>query len=153
MDKFIIGNLELGHLPDLGIFDLPVRIDTGAKTSSLHVDNIKKVSKNGKLHVNFDLHPDIYHLEETVRCSALVVDLRKVKSSNGKSEDRYVIETTFGLGDHTWPIQITLTNRQEMSYMMLLGREGMGERLYVDPSRSFVVQGNPVKDTANSDKA
>lgn len=151
MDRLVIGNLELGHLPDLGIFNLPVRINSGAKTSSLYVDNIQKVSKSGKLHVKFDLHPDIYHLEETIRCSALVVDLRKVKSSNGKSESRYVIKTTFGIGEHAWPIEISLTNRQEMSHMMLLGREGMGDRIYIDPSRSFIVKGDPEQNNKGSE--
>ncbi len=137
MDRLIIGNLELCNLPDLGIFDLEVRIDTGAKTSSLHVDNIRKFTKKGQLFVEFDLHPDIYNLDQTVKCSAPVVDSRNIKSSNGESERRYVIQTTFGIAGCTWPIEITLTNRQEMSYLMLLGREGMGDRVYVDPSKTF----------------
>ncbi|MCE0495414.1 ATP-dependent zinc protease family protein [Vibrio salinus] len=139
MNRLIIGNLELCNLPELGIFELEVRVDTGAKTSSLHVDNIRKFRKKGKLYVEFDLHPDIYNVEQAVKCSAPVVDCRKIKSSNGESEQRYVIQTIFGIGDQTWPIEITLTNRQEMSYLMLLGREGMGDRVYVDPSRAFTL--------------
>lgn len=139
MDRLIIGNLELCNLPDLGIFDLEVRVDTGAKTSSLHVDKIRRFRKSGKLLVEFDLHPDIYNLEQTVKCVAPVVDSRKIKSSNGSSEQRLVIQTTFQIGGQTWPIEITLTNRQEMSYLMLLGREGMGNRVYVDPSRAFTL--------------
>ncbi|WP_375749975.1 ATP-dependent zinc protease [Vibrio sp. HN007] len=143
MDRLIIGNLELCNLPELGIFDLEVRVDTGAKTSSLHVDNIRRFRKKGKLFVEFDLHPDIYNLEQTVKCSAPVVDSRKIKSSNGESEQRYVIQTNFGIGGRTWPIEITLTNRQEMSYLMLLGREGMGDRVYVDPSKAFTLIDEP----------
>lgn len=143
MDRLVIGNLELCNLPELGIYDLEVRVDTGAKTSSLHVDNIRRFRKKGKLYVEFDLHPDIYNLEETVKCSAPVVDSRKIKSSNGESEQRYVIQTTFGIGGLTWPIEITLTNRQEMSYLMLLGREGMGSRVYVDPSKAFTLIEEP----------
>ncbi|NOH73310.1 ATP-dependent zinc protease [Vibrio pectenicida] len=143
MDRIVIGNLELCNLPEFGIYDLEVRVDTGAKTSSLHVDNIKKVKKQGKLYVSFDLHPDIYHLEQTIQCEAVVVDLRRIKSSNGNSEQRCVIRTLFELGVNRWPIEITLTNRQEMSYSMLLGREGMGERVYVDPSQTFTVISDP----------
>lgn len=143
MDRMIIGNLELCQLPDLGIADLEVRVDTGAKTSSLHVDNIRRFRKKGKLFVEFDLHPDIYNLDKTVQCSAPVVDSRKIKSSNGVTEQRYVIQTAFALGGQQWPIEITLTNRQEMSYLMLLGREGMGDRVYVDPSRAFTLEDDP----------
>jgi hypothetical protein len=142
MDRLIIGNLELCNLPDLGIFDLEVRVDTGAKTSSLHVDNIRRFRKKGKLLVEFDLHPDIYNLEETVKCVAPVVDSRKIKSSNGESEQRHVIQTMFEIGGQAWPIEISLTNRQEMSYLMLLGREGMGNRVYVDPSSAFTLVGD-----------
>jgi len=139
MDRLLIGNLELCSLPDLGIFDLEVRVDTGAKTSSMHVDNIRRFRKKGLLYVEFDLHPDIYNIGQTVKTSAPVVDSRKIKSSNGGSEQRYVIQTLFSLGGRTWPIQISLTNREEMSYLMLLGREGMGDRVYVDPSRAFTL--------------
>ncbi len=139
-DRLIIGNLELCSLPELGISDLEVRVDTGAKTSSLHVDNIRRIRKGGKLFVEFDLHPHIYDVEETVKCFSPVVDVRRIKSSNGESEQRYVIKTEFAIGGIAWPIEITLSNRQEMSYLMLLGREGMGDRVYVDPSRAFTLK-------------
>ena len=58
--KAIIGRLETISLPELAITDIQVRVDTGAKTSSLHVDNIVKFKKNGKIMVKFDLHPDVY---------------------------------------------------------------------------------------------
>ncbi|MDB1125192.1 ATP-dependent zinc protease family protein [Vibrio algarum] len=143
MDRLIIGNLELCCLPELGISDLEVRVDTGAKTSSIHVDNIRRFRKKGQLYVEFDLHPDIYNMEQTVKTSAPVVDSRKIKSSNGESEQRYVISTLFSIGGLSWPIEITLTNRKDMSYLMLLGREGMGDRVYVDPSRAFTLVDEP----------
>ncbi|MFA0087369.1 ATP-dependent zinc protease [Vibrio sp. 10N.261.51.F12] len=138
-DRMIIGNLELCSLPELGITDLEVRIDTGAKTSSLHVDNLTRTKRDGRLYVQYDLHPDIYHLEQIVHCESLVVDSRRIKSSNGDVEQRCVISTLFRLGDREWPIEVTLTNRQDMSYMMLLGREAMNEKVYVDPSRAFLI--------------
>ena len=142
--KLIVGNLETCSLPELGIDDLQIRIDTGAKTSSLHVDNLKKIKKDGKPWVKFDLHPDIYHVENVISCQAALTDLRSIKSSNGSSEKRYVISTLFQLGNHSWPIEITLTDRSDMSYLMLLGREGMGSRLLVDPSKTFLFAANDV---------
>lgn len=141
MNKIIIGNLESCNLPDLGICDLQVRIDTGAKTSSLHVDNLKRIKVRGRPYVEFDLHPDIYNLDQTVHCKAPVFDSRRIKSSNGEVEQRCVIQTTLQLGEHQWPIELTLSNRQDMTYLMLLGREGMGERVLVDPAESFLVNG------------
>ena len=142
MTKLIIGNLELCSLPQLGITELQMRVDTGAKTSSLHVDNIRRIKLKGKPHVQFDLHPDIYNLEEVVRCCAPLHDTRRIKSSNGEVEQRYVIQTDFQLGDSKWPIEITLSNRHDMSYLMLLGREGMGDRILVDPSAAFLIGSN-----------
>lgn len=139
MKKIIIGNLEICHLPDLGISDLQVRIDTGAKTSSLHVDNLKRVKVGGRPYVEFDLHPDVYNLDQTVHCKAPMHDSRRIKSSNGEVEQRCVIQTTLQLGDHQWPIELTLSNRQDMTYLMLLGREGMGDRVLVDPAQSFLL--------------
>ncbi|TWX64659.1 ATP-dependent zinc protease [Colwellia sp. C1TZA3] len=136
--KAIIGRLETIALPDLAITDLQVRVDTGAKTSSLHVDNITKFKKNGKVMVRFDLHPDVYNVEDMVSCEAPIHDIRRVKSSNGTSEQRYVISTPVKLGDALWPIEITLTDRSDMSYLMLFGREAIGERFLVDPSKVFI---------------
>jgi hypothetical protein len=137
--KMIIGALENCNLPEFGIADLQIRVDTGAKTSSLHVDKIKKFKKKGKTWVSFLLHPDIYHLEETVECKAQLKDIRTIKSSNGESEQRYVIETDIELGDRSWPIEITLTDRRDMSYLMLFGRQGMRKRVLVDPSQNFIL--------------
>ncbi len=138
--KFIVGSLETCDLPEIGIQDLQMRVDTGAKTSSLHVDNLKKIRKNGSSWIAFDLHPDVHNVDEVISCEARLHDVRNIKSSNGVSEERYVIKTLLQLTDeHAWPIEITLTNRADMSNLMLLGREGMGTRVLVDPSRTFIL--------------
>jgi len=139
MDKIIIGNLEMCNLPEFGISDLEIRVDTGAKTSSLHVDNIIRFKKKGKPWVKFDLHPDIHNVETVVQCSACLDDIRRIKSSNGKTEQRYVIKTQITVGDISWPIEITLSDRSDMSYLMLLGREALGEQFLVDPSKTFLI--------------
>ncbi|GLS90296.1 ribosomal protein S6 modification protein [Psychromonas marina] len=138
-DKKIIGRLESIALPELGIEELEVRVDTGAKTSSLHVDNISKFMENGKPWVRFDIHPDIHNVDKLMTCKAIISDIRKIKSSNGVAEQRYVIKTPMTLGDDSWPIEITLTDRADMNYLMLFGREAIGKRLLVDASEVFLV--------------
>jgi len=139
-DKMIIGRLESIALPELGIKDMQVRVDTGAKTSSLHVDNIVKYMESGIPWVKFDIHPDIHNVKKLISCKAVLSDIRKIKSSNGTSEERYVIETAMTLGKETWPIEITLTDRADMNYLMLFGREAIGKRLLVDPSKVFLAK-------------
>jgi hypothetical protein len=139
LNKTIIGCIESCSLPDLGINDINVRVDTGAKTSSLHVDDLKQYVKDGVTSVQFDIHPDVHNVTRIVTCHAKVADIRKIKSSNGESEQRYVIKTPIHLGSHVWEIEITLTNRADMSYLMLLGRGGLGDLFLVDPSVVFLV--------------
>ncbi len=136
--KMVVGCLESCALPDLGISDLKVRIDRCAKTSSLHVDNISSCKIAGKAAVQFCLHPEIHNVEKAVRCQAPLKDIRRIKSSNGEVQSRYVVETTLSLGGQRWPIEVTLSDRSDMSYLMLLGREGM-KGLLVDPSESFLL--------------
>jgi hypothetical protein len=139
-DKKIIGRLESIALPELGIEEMQVRVDTGAKTSSLHVDNIVKYIEQGQPWVKFDIHPDIHNVDKLISCKAIISDIRKIKSSNGNAEQRYVIETPMTLGKETWPIEITLTDRADMNYLMLFGREAIGKRLLVDPSKVFLAK-------------
>jgi hypothetical protein len=138
IDKVIIGRLESIALPELAIDDLQVRVDTGAKTSSLHVDNIKKSLINGVHSVTFDIHPDVHNVETILQCTAPISDMRKVKSSNGTTEQRYVIQTLVVLGKEEWSIEITLTDRSDMNYLMLFGREAIGSKFLVDPSKVFL---------------
>ncbi|HBY87769.1 MAG TPA: ATP-dependent zinc protease [Colwellia sp.] len=138
INKVVIGRLESIALPELAIDDLQVRVDTGAKTSSLHVDNIAKSIINGIHSVTFDIHPDAHNVETMLQCTAPISDIRKVKSSNGTSEQRYVIQTPVVLGKEEWSIEITLTDRSDMSYLMLFGREAIGSRFLVDPSKVFL---------------
>jgi hypothetical protein len=139
MTKIVIGALETCDLPDLNIFDLQIRVDTGAKTSSLHVDDIEKERREGKLGVAFTLHPDIYDIDKVTRCWAPISDVRRIKSSNGAVDQRLVIKTMMVISSVKKEIEITLSNRADMSYLMLLGREGIGEDFLVDASATFIV--------------
>lgn len=139
MKKLIIGSLENCTLPEMGIEQLQVRVDTGAKTSSMHVDNLEKFTRSGKTWLRFDIHPDVYDVAKVITCESALHDIRTIKSSNAQSEERYVIKTLLQLGSESWPIEITLTNRADMSYLMLLGREGMNDKVLVDPSKRFLL--------------
>ena len=144
-NRIIIGHIEAINLPELGIRQLPARVDTGAQTSSLHVDNIVQVTKNGKPAVEFDIHPEMHDVDKIIRCSARLHDMRKVKSSNGMSEQRYVIKTPAQLGDHSWDIEVTLTDRSDMTYLMLLGRQAISDHFYVDVSQTFIASESGVQ--------
>lgn len=137
--KVIVGALERCELPEFEITQLHVRIDTGAQTSSLHVDNINEFKRDGKKWVSFDIHPDIHNVDNIAHREAKVAATRIIKSSNGSSERRYVIKTLFKLGGESWKIQLTLGDRSEMTYLMLLGRQAMEDRLLVDPSTEYVL--------------
>jgi len=134
LKKGIIGAVELCSLPVLGLFDIKVRVDTGAKTSSLHVDNIQELDINGVSKVQFDIHPDKHNVQSILTMCEDIIDFRVIKSSNGDEEQRYVIKSPIKLGSDQWDIEITLSNRAQMTYLMLLGREGLGARFLVDPA-------------------
>lgn len=138
-EKMIIGALECCDLPDLSISHLQVRVDTGATTSSLHVDNIEEFEKDGKRWVRFDIHPDIHNVKKIVTTTARLQAKKVVKSSSADKEKRVVIKTTIKIGQDSWPIKLTLTDRSTMNYLMLLGREAMKDRILVDPSHDFLV--------------
>mgnify|MGYP003671435885 FL=1 len=136
--KILVGALEYCDLPELGITNMPVRVDTGATTSSLHVDNIEEFMQDGKPWVRFDIHPDTHKVDTIVTTTARLTSKKTVKSSSADKERRVVIKTMFGLGGKKWKIKLTLTNRSSMSYLMLLGREAMKDRIIVDPSFDYI---------------
>lgn len=135
--KIIIGKEEWCELPELGLPSIKARVDSGAKTSSLHAFNIHLFKENGQKFAHFDIHPIQDNRKIVQSCRALIVDQRHVKSSTGEKEKRHVIKTPITMGDETWEIEVTLTNRDTMGYRMLLGREAMKERILIDPTSSF----------------
>lgn len=137
-NKIIVGNEEWCRLPGLSIPAVKARIDSGAKTSSLHALNIETFQRRGRTWVRFDVHPLKKNRKTLVHCEAPLHDQRAIKSSNGHSEKRYVIKTILVLGNHSWNIELTLTNRDAMGYRMLLGREAMAGKIVIDPDKSHL---------------
>ncbi|MBQ4830993.1 ATP-dependent zinc protease [Alteromonas sp. MMG017] len=140
-DKKVIGAVELCDLPAFTITDLNVRVDTGAATSSLHVDNIEEFEVDDELWIRFDIHPDIHNVDRVVRREVKVETKKRVKSSTATREKRYVIVTPIIMDSVQWEIQLTLTDRSEMTYLMLLGREAMSGHFLVDPEYDFLLTG------------
>lgn len=139
--KFIVGAQEWCSLPNLDVAAVKVRVDSGAKTSSIHAFNIEPFTRDNKQWVSFDLHPLQKSRRTVIRCEAPVKDRRRVRSSNGYTENRFVISTPMTLNGQTWDIELTLANRDAMGFRMLLGRQAMSGRILVDSEESFL-QGN-----------
>lgn len=137
-EKLLIGSEEWFAFPSLGIPAVKARVDSGAKTSSIHAVNIVPFKRKGAPWVSFEVHPLQNDRRTLVRCEAPVVDRRTVKSSSGDTGRRYVIRVPISMGDTAWDIEVTLANRDSMGYRMLLGREAMVGRTLVDPGSRFV---------------
>ena len=133
----VVGWREWVALPGLGIKAVKVKVDTGARTSALHAFNVRPFRKDGRDWVRFDLHPLQRNDVAIKACEAEAVDYRWVTNSGGGREKRFVIVTELRLGAKSWPIEMTLTDRDQMGFRMLLGRTAMEGRLTVDPARSY----------------
>lgn len=137
--KLTVGWREHLSLPLLGISKIKAKVDTGARTSCLHAFRVEPFDKDGEQWVRFWIHPIQHDQETIVECESPVIDERQVRDSGGHEELRFVIETELHIGGHSWPIEVTLTNRENMAFRMLLGRTAMHGRLVVDPQASFLI--------------
>ena len=139
----VIGWREWVGLPDLGVSAIKAKVDTGARSSALHADDVQTFTRRRVEMVRFVVHPYQRDTETTVYAEAALKDRRWVRSSVGHRTWRPVVQTPLKLGEDWWTIELTLVNRDEMGFRMLLGREALRKRLVVDPARSFVVGKRP----------
>ncbi len=144
MDKLkTAGWREWGDLPELGIRQIKMKMDTGARTSCLHTFHIEEFENQGQPWLRFKVHPIQGDDDTVVECEAPVHDVRTVTDSGGHREKRFVIVTQLSLGGETWPVEMTLTNRDTMKFRMLVGRTAMNKRLVINPSLSFAFGKEP----------
>lgn len=137
-DKLLVGWREWVGLPDLGLNRVKAKVDTGARTSALHAFDLKVFTEKGVQMVWFAIHPFQRRSDVIKECRTEVLDYRWVSDSGGHREKRYVIQSNLALGERSWPIEITLTNRENMKFRMLLGRTAMRRKLIVDPDASYL---------------
>lgn len=135
--KMLIGWREWVVLPELGVPPIKAKIDTGARTSALHAFRIRTFKKSGIPYVEFYVHPVQRRRNPEVRCRAPLKEQRHVTSSSGHREMRYVIETIAEIGGERMTIELTLANRDQLGFRMLIGRGAVREKFIIDPGRSY----------------
>lgn len=133
-----VGWREWLSLPELGIPAIKAKMDTGARTSALHAFALEPFYENERLKIRFGIHPLQKRTDIEIFCVADVIDQRIVSDSGGHREKRFVIETSVQMANREWPIEMTLTNREDMMFRMLLGRTAMKNRIVVDPAKSYL---------------
>jgi len=134
-----IGWREWVVFPELWDGAIKAKIDTGARTSAIHAFHIRPFTRGGESFVRFDIHPVQHRRNPEISCVAPVLDRRVVTSSNGQRERRYIIASRIRIGEKSWPVEISLTNRDEMGFRVLIGRQALRGRVLVDPGRSYVM--------------
>ncbi|MXO90500.1 ATP-dependent zinc protease family protein [Pontixanthobacter aquaemixtae] len=135
-DLPVVGWRELVHLPELGLSGIPAKIDTGARTSSLHGKVIEELERDGQKYVRFAV--DFPDQAEPLICEAVHVDIRGITSSNGKTQRRYVIKTPMQIGDQEFRVEISLADRSDMKFPILVGRSTLRRRFVVDSGYSWL---------------
>jgi hypothetical protein len=134
----LIGWREILHLPDLNISNIKAKIDTGARSSALHAFDLHFFERDSTKMVRFKVHPYQKNSHTTVATEAILLEHRQVRNSGGHAQIRPVIKTMVHLGEFSWPIELTLTNRDVMGFRMLLGRQAVSKRFLVHAGHSFI---------------
>ncbi|MFL0671663.1 MAG: ATP-dependent zinc protease [Erythrobacter sp.] len=130
----LVGWRELVSLPEIGIAHIPAKIDTGARTSSLHAHVLDDFRRGGERFVRFAVDWG----GERHFCEAVQVDLRGITSSNGDKQERFVIKTPLRIGKLTFRAEISLADRSQMQFPMLIGRTALRRRMVVDSGHSWL---------------
>lgn len=133
-----VGWREWLAIPEWGIARIKAKIDTGARTSSVHVSKLHYFRHEGVEMVRFKVHPHQRSVRNTVEVETPIIEKRVVRSSNGEEDLRPVVLTHIELHGVCWPVEVTLARRKLMGFRMLVGREAMWGRFIVDPSRSYL---------------
>ena len=133
-----IGWREFVGLPQFGIPSLRAKIDTGARTSALHAVDLETYEVEGEPWISF--HVPIPGNPISNRNAAPYHDERWIKNTGGEAEQRHVVRTMLVLGKRRWPIEVSLANREQMGFDLILGRTAIRRhRLLVNPGRSFLI--------------
>ncbi|MBL8064727.1 MAG: ATP-dependent zinc protease [Chthonomonadaceae bacterium] len=134
----VIGWREVVALPDWGIDKLRAKVDTGARTSAIHVENLVEMPDG---EIEFDVVMDRRHAHKHVKVRAKVKRKSHVKSSNGETLLRYFVSTSIELAGIKKEVEISLVNRDNMKVRMLVGRTALGEDFLVDAHKTNLAGG------------
>jgi hypothetical protein len=134
----VVGWREYVMLPALKLGPLAAKVDTGARTAALHALNVRVYRQEDQRRVRFEAVVDEAR-QITRRCELPLHGIKRVKNSSGVAEDRCVVETDLQIGLHRWRALVTLTDRADMGFPMLIGRSSIKGRFLVHPSRSFLI--------------
>ena len=135
-----VGWREIVSIPSLGIKEIKAKIDTGARTSSLHVTDLKIIKRGNTKFAEFNVHPKQKSALPKFKNRVRIESFRNVKSSNGITSRRPVIVTTVIMGTLKKEIEITLVNRDLMGFRMLLGRTTLKGDFLINPAKSYLLQ-------------
>ncbi|WP_353196867.1 RimK/LysX family protein [Parapedobacter defluvii] len=130
-----IGWKETADLPDLGLYGIPAKVDTGARTSVLHCSHIQLIKKGRKQYVEFRPLDDRFGLHDRLHTLPFHSE-RKIRNSFGQEENRYIINTEIRLFNEMYPIELSLRDRSGMEFPLLLGRSFIRKKFLVDVSRA-----------------
>ncbi|WP_460795570.1 ATP-dependent zinc protease family protein [Microbacterium sp. GXF0217] len=134
----LTGWREWVSLPDAGVDWIKAKIDTGARTSSLHAYDVEEFQREGEDWVRFRVKPWQESQADATIVECPVHDRRRVRSSSGHQQDRIVVLLAIRLVDRLVVSEVTLSNRDEMGFRMLIGREALRRGFVIDPARSFL---------------
>lgn len=134
-----VGWREWVSLPDLGVRRIKAKLDTGARSSAIHVVSWELVEGADPPRIRFVLAPVQKDDETLVEAEAPLADQRRVRSSSGAAQLRPVIVTTLEMAGQRWPIELTLARRSRLRFRMLLGRQALRHRVLLDPAGSFLL--------------
>ncbi|WP_373031463.1 ATP-dependent zinc protease [Sulfurovum sp.] len=132
----VIGYIESVDLPEIELFGLDAKIDTGADSCSIHCDDIEVEGET----VTFLLHDEVHEAYHGKKITLPIFKIKRVKSSNGKSEERIFIKSSIKLGCKSYEAEISLTNRENMKYPMLIGRRFLAHHYLIDVSHKYITK-------------
>jgi hypothetical protein len=134
----IIGRLESIDFPEWELFGIDAKIDTGAYTSSLHCHHIQSYKKEGQEYVKFNLLDPSHETYNDKLFKLPIYRKKVVKSSNGETEERYIVKVKVKLLENLLEAELSLTDRSEMRYPVLIGRKLLNGRFVVDVSQKYL---------------
>jgi hypothetical protein len=133
-----IGRVDKADFPELSLLDIDIKIDSGAYTSSIHCTNIKEISVDGNPFLKFTLLDPEHEFYNNKEFTFKNYTSKIVKSSNGIAEQRFMIQTTIFIFNESFPIYLTLSERKDMKFPILIGRKFLNKKFIIDTAKKNI---------------